>query len=318
MRLVRGVMWSDVPFWTVCFISTTYLLVISPVLALGQTSSRPPAEAKSSDRLETAGLQIALDDEGFSPGAIDGWIGRKTTLAIQFAHEAERDIKPSGQPWQTWKIPVGFLEDIAPVPESWLARSKLDRLGYETIREKLAERFHVAEEFLCFLNPNIKDWSRLQEGNFIQAPVLSPRRLPRTDQIRISLSQKVIVAYDAEKRPLASFSCSIAAKKEKRPAGQLEVRVLAPDPDYLFDPVLFVEVPEAATIKSKLMISPGPNNPVGEMWIGLNLKGYGIHGTPSPEDIGKTESHGCFRLTNWDAKRLAAMVRIGTPVIVEE
>jgi len=281
-------------------------------------STRPPAEAKSSDRLETAGLQIALDDEGFSPGVIDGWIGEKTILAARFAHEAGRDIKPSGQPWQTWKIPVGFLEDIAPVPESWLARSKLDRLSYGTIREKLAERFHVAEEFLYFLNPNIKDWSRLQEGNSIQAPILSSKRLPQADQIQISLSQKVIVAYDAEKRPLASFPCSIAAKKEKRLAGQLEVRVLASNPDYLFDPAMFVEVPEAATIKSKLMISPGPNNPVGEMWIGLNLKGYGIHGTPLPEDIGKTESHGCFRLTNWDARRLAAMVRIGMPVMIEE
>jgi len=113
------------------------------------------------------------------------------------------------------------------------------------------------------------------------------------------------------------FPCSIAARFDKRPVGELHVIAIAPNPNYTFDPELFPESPEARQLNQKLILPPGPNNPVGVAWIGLDKPGYGIHGTPNPEQIGRTESHGCFRLANWDAEYLSHLVRIGMPVFVE-
>lgn len=265
-----------------------------------------------------AALQLSLDNEGFSPGLIDGRKGNRTTQAIRLAREAERPMVPLNNPWAIWKVPPDFFKDLAPVPESWVTRSKMSALNHETPLERLSEKFHTSQAFFKLLNPDIHDWSKLPKNLSLKVPALNPIRLPRADHLNISLSRKVIMVCDAEDRIFASFPCSIAAKKEKRPVGTLTVKVLASRPDYLFDPSTFPENPESATISSKLLIPPGPNNPVGDMWIGLSLKGYGIHGTPFPEDIGKTESHGCFRMTNWDAKRLGMILRIGTPVTVTE
>ena len=136
----------------------------------------------------------------------------------------------------------------------------------------------------------------------------------RAAKLRVYLTQKFIRAFDAEDRVIAHFPCSIAAKQEKRPVGTLMVVNVALNPNYTFDPVNFPELDAQQKGYGKLVIPPGPNNPVGMAWIGLSKPGYGIHGTPHPEDIGKTESHGCFRLANWNAERLARMVEIGTPV----
>ena len=116
---------------------------------------------------------------------------------------------------------------------------------------------------------------------------------------------------------LAHFPCSIAARVEKRPVGELHVIVIAPNPNYTFDPELFPESAEARQLNQKLVLPPGPNNPVGVAWIGLDKPGYGIHGTPNPEQVGRTESHGCFRLANWDAEYLSHFVWVGMPVFVE-
>jgi len=124
-------------------------------------------------------------------------------------------------------------------------------------------------------------------------------------------------AFDAETNLLAHFPCSIAAHVEKRPVGELHVAVVAPNPNYTFDPELFPESPEAQQLNQKLILKPGPNNPVGVAWIGLDKTGYGIHGTPVPEQVGRTESHGCFRLANWDAEYLMQLVWLGMPVFVE-
>src|SRR5262249_49506493 len=107
------------------------------------------------------------------------------------------------------------------------------------------------------------------------------------------------------------FHCSIAANPDKRPAGSASIVSVTIDPVYCFDPAM---LPEVKNVDQKLLIAPGPRNPVGRCWIALSLPGYGIHGTPNPEMIGKTGSDGCFRLANWDALRLGTMVKAGTPI----
>jgi lipoprotein-anchoring transpeptidase ErfK/SrfK len=124
-------------------------------------------------------------------------------------------------------------------------------------------------------------------------------------------------AFDEQGRLLAHFPCSIAARVDKRVTGELRVTVLVPNPDYTFDPAIFADSPDARTLVTKLKIAPGPNNPVGTAWIGLDRPGYGIHGTPNPEQVGRTESHGCFRLANWNAERLLRLAWVGLPVVVE-
>jgi lipoprotein-anchoring transpeptidase ErfK/SrfK len=133
----------------------------------------------------------------------------------------------------------------------------------------------------------------------------------------VRLGEKMLDAFDRNTNLLAHFPCSIARQVEKRPVGRLEVETIALNPNYKFSPEIFPESEEARQLKRPLMIPQGPNNPVGTAWIGLNRPGYGIHGTPRPEEVGRTESHGCFRLANWNAEYLAQLVEIGTPVIIE-
>jgi lipoprotein-anchoring transpeptidase ErfK/SrfK len=135
--------------------------------------------------------------------------------------------------------------------------------------------------------------------------------------IRISLGGKWLRAYDDAGKLLAHFPCSIGSRVEKRPVGLLRVAVAVKDPNYTFDPATFPESAEAQSVGRKLLLPPGPNNPVGVAWIGLNRTGYGIHGTPVPEQVGRTESHGCFRLANWNAEYLRQMCWTGLPVRIE-
>ncbi|HEX9783809.1 MAG TPA: L,D-transpeptidase [Opitutaceae bacterium] len=145
------------------------------------------------------------------------------------------------------------------------------------------------------------------------------RSEPRTRPARIVIyvADKTLELFDANSRLLAHFPCSIARRVEKRPTGGLEVVVTAPDPNYTIDPQTFPDSPEAQSIGRKLILKPGPNNPVGVAWISLSLPGYGIHGSPEPEQIGRTKSSGCFRLANWNASFLLPLVYPGMPVQVE-
>ena len=136
-------------------------------------------------------------------------------------------------------------------------------------------------------------------------------------RVHIRLADHVLEATTEEGQIVLHCPVSIARNVDKRPVGELHVIVVAPNPDYTWDPEVFAESPEAKELGRKLIIPPGPNNPVGLAWIGLDRPGYGMHGTPEPEKVGRTESHGCFRLANWDAVALLTFVKVGLPVIVE-
>ncbi len=282
----------------------------------------PPADA-------LLAIQIRLDRDHFSTGGIDGRWGAKSEKALSAwqkknkrpvtGHVDDSILTALGDTngvLTTTTITAADHAALTPYPSSWLERSRQDRMGFASIEELVAEKFHLYRATLRRLNPDAP-WPDPPPGTVLAVPSIKTSPLPPLSKIEIRIGQKTLRAYDANGLLVAQFPCSIAADKAKRPIGQtLRVVVWAESPDYTFDPAVFAEDPEAAAIGKKLRIPPGPNNPVGLAWIGLDRPGYGIHGTPSPEAISNTESHGCFRMTNWDALLLVRAVRADLPVIV--
>ena len=205
----------------------------------------------------------------------------------------------------TYVVTTNDLARLQPLGKTWLAKSQQSALDYETELELVAEKGHAHPALIQQLNPNV-NWTNLAAGTVLKIPDVNyPAPTNKAAFVVIHLGEKFLEAFDVETNLLAHFPCSIAASVEKRPVGELHVIAIAPNPNYTFDPELFPESPEVQAIGHKLILPPGPNNPVGVAWIGLDKPGYGIHGTPNPEQVGRTESHGCFRLANWDAEYLS-------------
>ncbi len=221
-------------------------------------------------------------------------------------------------PLTNYTVTTNDLARLQPLGTTWLGKSQQSALDYETILELVAEKGHAHPLFIKRLNPSV-DWTNVTAGVELRIPNVSyPPSRARAAFAVIHLAGKTLQAFDANTNLLALCPCSIAARVEKRPVGELHVAVVAPNPNYTFDPEVFPESAEAQQLGRKLILPPGPNNPVGVAWIGLDRPGYGIHGTPSPEQVGRTESHGCFRLANWNAEHLLKLVTVGTPVRVVE
>ena len=305
--------------------------VLPPRPPVIQTNPAPPAPAgfprPVRDILEA---QVALDRQGISPGSLDGLVGPQTRAAIR-AFQQDQGLSATGEldaptserllltsaPYTTYTVTSNDLARLQPLSPTWLGKSQQSALDYETILELVAEKGHSHPNLVRRLNPAIA-WTNVVEGTAIRLPDVA-RCEPDTKAAfaTISLSGKVLEAFDAGTNLLAHFPCSIAQRVEKRPVGELRVAVIAPNPNYTFDPDVFPESAEARALKTRLVLPPGPNNPVGVAWIGLDKPGYGIHGTPNPEQVGRTESHGCFRLANWNAEYLLKLVWVGMPVYVE-
>lgn len=274
--------------------------------------------------------QVALYRRGLSSGSLDGSLGSQTRAALMAFQKLE-GLSPTGQldaatrerltltsDTETWFVVTQYdLDNLRSVPSTWLGKSNLDRIGYETILEQAAETGHAHPALIRKLNPTL-DWANISPGTSIRIPSADyPLVKSKAALVRISLSQKTLRAFDGDGTLLCLFPCSIAQRVEKRPVGDLHVEVVIKDPDYTFNPDVFPESAEAKALNRKLILHAGPNNPVGVAWIGLSRPGYGIHGTPKPEEVGRTESHGCFRLANWNADYLRQLVVVGTPVSVE-
>lgn len=277
---------------------------------------------------DIAAVQTLMDRANFSCGVIDGKQGPRTRAALRLWQEANklpatsaideptlRALAPLDQAFTSRTVTPADHAALTRVPTTWLGRSQAARLDYQTVLERVAEESHAAEAFIRELNPQAS-WPNPPAGTVLIVPNPLPALQPAADRITISLSQKFVRVFDKNGALVALFPCSIAKDQEKRPVGELFIVTCAENPNYYFDPALFAEDPEAQTMTGKLVIPPGPNNPVGVAWMSLNLPGYGMHGTPHPEDIGKTESHGCFRLANWNAEKLLRMIRVGMPVRV--
>ncbi len=215
----------------------------------------------------------------------------------------------------TYTLTREDLAAVVPVPHGWKEKAAAASMGYTSIWELLGERFHAKRAFLMSLNPG---QSAPETDAVLRVPAVRPLApAVAAAQVRIRLEERSIDALDAAGKIVAHFPCSIAKDKEKRPSGALAVKLVVLHPNYTFDPKLFPEAAQAEGIAGRLIIPPGPRNPVGTVWIGLSLPSYGIHGTPEPENVSRTQSHGCFRLANWNAESLAKMVRVGTPIDVE-
>lgn len=274
--------------------------------------------------------QIELSRRGFSCGPIDGIGGAQTGAALR-AYQEHAGLTPTGRLDEATlarlqlSAPAFFerslsADDLArlqPLSPTWLGKSRQTELAHETALETIAERYHAHPALVQRMNPAV-DWAAVTPETRITVPAVERVfRHIKAAHVHIRLAERILQARDPDGRVIAHFPVSIARSVEKRPVGGLRVTVVAPNPDYTFNPEVFPESEEGRELGRKLMLPPGPNNPVGVAWIGLDRPGYGIHGTPVPEHVGRTESHGCFRLANWDARALIDLAWVGMPVEVE-
>jgi lipoprotein-anchoring transpeptidase ErfK/SrfK len=282
-------------------------------------------------------LQAALDRSGFSPGEIDGRPGAVTKRALA-AFQKEHRLTPTGasddKSWAALGVKPGepaktvtqysiAAEDVEgpftpEIPEDMVAKAQLPALGYTGVVEALAERFHMAPALLKALNPDAK----FAAGETITVPQVSSTPPPaarttgRVTDVTVSVSKsaEALTVRDADDKILLFAPVTVGSEHDPLPIGQWKVKGVQRNPVFSYNPDLFWDADPSHT---KAKIPAGPNNPVGVVWIDLDKPHYGIHGTPEPGKIGYRESHGCVRLTNWDALKLAALVKPGTAVIFE-
>jgi lipoprotein-anchoring transpeptidase ErfK/SrfK len=278
-------------------------------------------------------FQVLLDRQGFSPGQIDSTPGVNFSRALVALQQA-RNVPATGQPdCDTWHALGGetaestlarytvTAEDLQGpferIPSELVAQAKLPALGYQSLLELLAERFHVSPPLLQQLNRG----GRLTDGREIRVPGVTPfdpNAKPAFDAaaadvtIEVSRDESALRATRADGTLVFFAPVTTGSGHDPLPLGNWTVTNVNWHPVFHYNPDLFWD---ANPKDAKTTIRAGPNNPAGVVWIALNLEHYGLHGTPEPGRIGHTESHGCVRMTNWDAVRVASLVRRGTPVL---
>lgn len=272
----------------------------------------------------TARVQILLDRSGVSPGVVDGFRGGMSESAIK-AFERMKGLPQDGrmdpQVWAlleqnagapltstytvTDKDAEGLVDSI---PTDYAEKAEMETLGYTSVAEKIAERFHMDEKFLAQLNTGIK----IAPGATLNVTVPAKPIKAKAARILIDKDSGRVAAYDAGGRMVADYPATVGSAATPSPHGSHVVKNVALDPNYTYNPNINFKQGDNDKV---LTIPPGPNGPVGNVWIGLSKPTYGIHGTPTPSRLFVNQSNGCVRLTNWDARELAGMVEQGQTVV---
>jgi len=326
--------------------------VLAGLMAAGASAQGQQAPAPGSPPLDRSILhvQVILDMLGFGPGVLDGRGGQSLVAALKGFQEA-RGLPVTGRidpatlrvlyqyrakrPTVTLTLDQRALAGpyVNPLPKDYGEQAKLPSIAYATPVEKLAERFHTTPEVLAELNPGARlvpgarvtfpnalpgsrqydskfrpDWQATLNGLNIDA------RQPQADHLVVDKSDGVLRVFDAGNRLIAQFSATMGSSHDPLPLGSWKIYGSDYNPKFKYNPDLFWD---AKRNDEKALLPAGPNGPVGVVWIDLSKEHYGIHGTPHPETIGRAESHGCIRLTNWDAARLSMMVKPGTRAVFQ-
>jgi lipoprotein-anchoring transpeptidase ErfK/SrfK len=294
----------------------------------GQNAApEPPLPAPSPK--EAVDVQVMLDRINFSPGVVDGTFGENTRKAVagfQEAHDlpVTGQVDPvtwqnllaasGGQPWVLYTITADDTKGpFYQVPADMQEKAKLPAMGYDSPLQLLGERFHASEKLLRARNPG----AHFAAGEAILVPNVRPVSAAPAPagNLRVVVSKsRLTLTVDNGDDLLFFAPVSAGSEHDPLPLGNWVVRGVRRNPVFNYNPELFWD---ANPSKPKAKIAPGPNNPVGLVWIDLSKEHYGIHGTPNPEKIGTTHSHGCVRLTNWDALTVAGLVKPGTQVVFE-
>ncbi|MBR0555052.1 L,D-transpeptidase [Ciceribacter sp. L1K23] len=275
-------------------------------------------------RPEVTALQVFLDREGVSPGVIDGKMGQNVNKAIvaweQITGETldpndadgiiERLRLSGGLAFMSYTITAGDAAGpyVAAIPEDYAEKAALPALSYTSTAEMLAEKFHMDEAYLRELNPGV-DFTI--PGTIIKVVDPGPAKKGSVARIIADKGLKQVFAYGEDGALIAAYPASIGSTDTPSPSGTVTVERIALNPGYTYNPKVNFKQGNNDRV---LSIPPGPNGPVGTVWLALSKPTYGIHGTPEPSKIGRTQSHGCIRLTNWDATELAKMVKPGVTV----